>query len=80
MTLYGHIKTAERLGGHYKLRFDPAWYTSGLTDRVAYHGVVPNDNYVIEEGHRLLTYILAPSATIRVLTNHGQRRAAPEAL
>lgn len=71
MTLYGHIHTLSRVGGHFEMRFDPAWYTSGLTARVAYHGIVPNDNYVIEEGHRLLTYIVAPTANITVLTNPG---------
>lgn len=73
MTLYGHIRTlapATRQG-RVEMRFDPAWYTSGLTARVASHGAVPNDRYVVEEGHRLLTYVVAANATIRVLTNHG---------
>ena len=73
MTLYGHIKTLEPSSRHRRveMRFDPAWYTSGLTAKIAYGGTVPNDNYVVEEGHRLLTYIVAPKATIRVLKNHG---------
>lgn len=53
------------------MRFDPAWYTNGLTARAAFHGVVPNDRYIVEEGHRLLAYIVAPGAKIRILTNHG---------
>ena len=32
---------------------------------------VPNDNYRIDEGHRLLTYIVAPNAHVTVLTRHG---------
>lgn len=71
MTLYGHIKSVRRVGGHYRLRFDPAWYTHGITARVANRDVVPNDVYVVEEGHRLLTYFVAPYAKIRVLTNAG---------
>jgi cytochrome c-type biogenesis protein CcmE len=71
MTLYGHIITLKRDGGRFEMRFDPAWYTEGLTARVAYHGTVPNDRYVIEEGHQSLTYIVASNAKMRVLTNHG---------
>jgi hypothetical protein len=28
---------------------------------------VPNDNYVVNEGHRLLTYTVAPNARVTVL-------------
>ena len=61
------------------MRFDPAWFTSGLTasTAAAEDGVVepgepvPNDNYRIDEGHRLLTYVVAPHARVTVLTRHG---------
>src|SRR5437763_1952108 len=33
--LYGHIKALVRRGGHYELRFDPAWFLSGVTANVA---------------------------------------------
>jgi hypothetical protein len=77
MTLYGHIKTLTRKGGHYELRFDPAWFTSGVTaSRAALQDTgssdVPNDNYVIEEGHRLLTYLVPTTAHVTVLTNNGK--------
>jgi hypothetical protein len=77
MTLYGHIKTLTRKGGHFEMRFDPAWFTSGVTaSRAALQDTgssdVPNDNYVIEEGHRLLTYLVPTSAHVTVLTNNGQ--------
>ena len=70
MVLYGHIKKLTRKGGHYELRFDPAWFTSGVTaSRAALEdtgsGDVPNDNYVVEEGHRLLTYLVPTSARVR---------------
>jgi hypothetical protein len=73
---YGHIGKLTKVGGRYVLRFDPAWFTSGLTASVAHKedtgsSEVPNDNYVVEEGHRLLSYVLPTSAKITVLTNHG---------
>jgi len=76
MTLFGHIKTLTRKGGHFEMRFDPAWFTSGVTaSRASLQDTgssdVPNDNYVIEEGHRLLTYIVPMAARITVLTNNG---------
>lgn len=76
MTLYGHVKTLARRGAHFQMRFDPAWFTSGLTaSRAALEDTgsrdVPNDNYVIEEGHRLLTYLVPRSAHVTVLTNNG---------
>jgi len=78
MVLYGHVKKLTRTGGHYELRFDPAWFTSGLTASRAKleatgSSEVPNDNYVIEEGHRLLTYLVPMSARIIVLVNNGRK-------
>src|SRR4029450_3417934 len=32
---------------------------------------VPNDNYRIDEGHRLLTYLVSPTAHVTVLTRTG---------
>ena len=34
---------------------------------------VPNDNYTVEEGHRLLWYILPASARVTVLTNQATK-------
>jgi len=61
------------------MRFDPAWFTSGVTASVAAAAdgavqpgePVPNDNYVIDEGHRLLTFVVAPGARVTVITRHG---------
>jgi hypothetical protein len=80
MTLYGHVKALVRKGGRFEMRFDPAWFTSGVTANTAaaQDGMVrpgepvPNDNYVVEEGHRLLTYLVPSSARVTVLTNNGQ--------
>ena len=75
---FGHVKKLTKSGGHYVLRFDPAWFTSGVTASVAHKedtgsSEVPNDNYVVEEGHRLLTYLLPTGARITVLTNQGTK-------
>jgi hypothetical protein len=79
-TYFGHIKTLDRSGGSYRLRFDPAWFLSGETANVAAaeDGAVapgepvPNDNYVLEEGHRPLTFLVPADAHVTVLTRHGQ--------
>ena len=73
--LFGHIKSLTARGDHYELRFDPAWFLSGETANraAAEDGAVPpgepvpNDNYVVEEGHRLLTFLVRPTAHVTVL-------------
>jgi hypothetical protein len=81
VSLYGHVKTMKRKGGRYEMGFDPAWFTSGLTaSRAALEdtgsGDVPNDNYVIEEGHRLLTFVVPTNARVTVLTNGAKGLSA----
>jgi hypothetical protein len=76
---FGHISSLTRRGNRYEMRFDPAWFTSGATanaaaaeDDVVDPGEpVPNDNYRVEEGHRLLTYLVPPDAHVTVLTRRG---------
>lgn len=76
---FGHLASLERDSGRWLMRFDPAWFTSGVTANkaAAEDGVVepgepvPNDNYRIEEGHRLLTYLVDPNAEVTVLTRQG---------
>lgn len=73
---FGHIKSLKRKGSGYELRFDPAVFLTGETANVAAaeDGAVPpgepvpNDNYVVDEGHRLLTYIVPTNAKVTVLT------------
>ena len=73
---FGYIKSLRRKGSAYELRFDPAWYLSGITANTAAaeDGVVspgepvPNDNYVVDEGHRQLTYLVPADAHVTVLT------------
>jgi hypothetical protein len=77
--LYGRITSLQRAGSRYELRFDPSWFLSGVTANVAQaqdQGTtcrpstcppVANDNYVIDEGHRLLTYYIAANTRGTVL-------------
>lgn len=73
--LFGHIKSLTPKGDHFEVRFDPAWFLSGVTANTAAaeDGAVepgqpvPNDNYVVEEGHRLLTYLVPTTAHVTVL-------------
>jgi len=76
---YGHIASLQPAGDGFRMRFDPAWFTSGVTanEAAAEDGVVepgepvPNDNYRIEEGHRLLTYLVPADTKVTVLTREG---------
>jgi hypothetical protein len=76
---FGYIRSLTRAGNRFELRFDPAWFLSGATANTAASedGVVepgqpvPNDNYILDEGHRVLTYILPAKAHVTVLTNSG---------
>lgn len=77
--LFGHIKSLTRRGDHFEMRFDPAFFLSGETanSAAAEDGAVdpgqpvPNDNYVVEEGHRLLRYLVPDDADVTVLTRGG---------
>jgi hypothetical protein len=76
---FGHIQSLTRKGDHFEMRFDPAWFLSGETANItaAEDGAVeagqpvPNDNYILEEGHRLLTYLVPDEAHVTVLTKDG---------
>jgi hypothetical protein len=72
-TLFGHIKSLARTGGQWKLRFDPALLLSGAAaEQEAFEQTgsrdVPNDSITLDETHRLLTYVVAPKATVTILT------------
>ena len=72
-TLFGHIASLGRKNGRWEMRFDPALLLTGATAaQAAFEDTgsrdVPNDSYTLEEGHRLLTYVVSPYATVTVLT------------
>lgn len=72
---FGHVKSLERKGTGFVMRFDPEWFLSGVTANTAAaeDGAVdpgqpvPNDNYRLDEGHRLLTYLVPANAHVTVL-------------
>jgi hypothetical protein len=73
---YGHIKSMTRKGGGYEIRFDPAWWLSGrAAEQAKFEDSgsrdVPNDYYVVEEGHRLLSIAVRADARVTVLTGGG---------
>ena len=74
-TMYGHIKSLTRKGRRFELRFDPAlWLTGATATRAKLEdtgsGDVANDYYVLEQGHRLLTFLVPATAHVTVLL-HG---------
>jgi len=71
---FGYVKSLTRSGALFELRFDPALLLSGKTASQAAledtgSGDVPNDFYRVDEGHRLLTYLVPPGAHVTVLVN-----------
>jgi len=71
---FGHIKSLKRSEGDYLLRFDPAQYLTGVTASDAMledtgSSDVANDNYVVDEGHRLFTYKVPADAHVTVLAD-----------
>jgi len=85
LVLYGHIKSLVRKGGRFELRLDPAWWLGGATanraaidDKAIQPGEsVPNDYYIREDGHRLLTYRVPATARATVLTFPGGIQSTP---
>ena len=75
-TLFGHIKSLQEKGGGFVLRLDPEWFLSGSTANAAAaeDGAVepgqpvPNDNYRVDEGHRLFTYNVPADTLVTVIT------------
>ena len=77
---YGFIKSLQASGNAFILKFDPALLLSGVTANVAQaedQGTtcapsacppVANDNYVLNEDHRLLTYLVPATARVTALT------------
>ena len=71
---FGHIQSLKRSEDGYVLRFDPAEYLTGVTASDAMQedtgsSDVPNDNYVVDEGHRLFTYNVPADAHVTVLAD-----------
>ena len=79
VVLWGHARSLARAGSRYRLRFDPALWLSGETanraaieDKAIPAGdTVPNDYYVRDETHGLLTFRVPVSARATVITFAG---------
>ena len=85
LVFYGHVKSLKPTASGYELRVDPALWLGGLTaqraaveDKALPPGEpVPNDYYIRDEGHRLLTYLVPAGAHVTVLTYKDQIRGTP---
>ena len=78
--VYGHIRSLTRKGRSFEMRFDPAWWLTGVTAERAKRedtgsGNVTNDYYIVDEGHRLLTFVVQSNAHVTVLVR-GQHPIA----
>jgi hypothetical protein len=82
---FGHVNSLKRKGAGYVMRFDPEWFLTGVTANIAAaeDGVVPpgepvpNDNYRVEDGHRLFTYLVPTNAHVTVLTTGSNLAGRP---
>ena len=74
---YGYVASVTQKGREYVLRFDPAYWLEGETANVAAaeDGVVkpgeavPNDYYIRNPDHKLLTYKLPAGTHVTILVN-----------
>jgi hypothetical protein len=85
LVFYGHVKSLKRTGDGFELRVDPASWLGGLTAQraavedkaIAPGEPVPNDYYIRDEGHELLTYRVPGNARVTVLTNESGIKGTP---
>ena len=73
VAFFGHIKQMRPTAKGYEIKFDPAWWLNGhAAEQAAFEDTgsrdVPNDYYIVDEGHRLLSFLIARGASITVLT------------
>jgi hypothetical protein len=79
INVFGYVTSVTQKGREYRLRFDPAFFLTGLTANVAAvedkqikpgEGVA-NDYYVRNPEHSLLTFRLPTDTHVTVLANLG---------
>lgn len=72
VVMFGHVKSVTRKGHRFELQFDPAWWLTGVAaERACGCSPVANDYYIVDESHRLLTFVVRRDAHVTVLTRHG---------
>jgi hypothetical protein len=79
---YGYVKSRERKGATFELRFDPAWLLTGKTANQAAledtgSSDVPNDSYVVNESTRAYLFLVPANAEVRVLTTGSNLNGTP---
>jgi hypothetical protein len=72
LTTFGHIASLTRKGVRFELRFDPALWLTGVTAAQAKfedYGDrdVPNDYYIRDTDHKLLTFAVPAATPVTVL-------------
>jgi hypothetical protein len=79
-TAYGRVASIEPAKGGYFVHFDPASWLTGITANVAFAqslnqtcapracAPVPNDYFVVDDGHTQLTYFMPRTTSGTVLT------------
>jgi hypothetical protein len=84
--LHGEIRSVKADGNRFLLVFDPSLFLSGIAANVAQaqdqHRVcvpskcppVDNDNYVVDESHRTVTFLLPATIHGTVLVSSSDRR------
>src|SRR5215208_193127 len=72
LVLYGHVKSITPNGRRLELRFDPAlWLTGSAAEHACGCSPVPNDYVIVDESHRLLTFVVRRDAVVTVVTRHS---------
>lgn len=67
-SFYGHVKSITRNRNRYLMRFDPAWWLTGLAaERACGCKPVSNDYYIVDETHQLLAFPVRSDARVTVL-------------
>jgi hypothetical protein len=79
---WGHIKSLVPKSGRFEMRFDPGLPLRGTAaEEAAFEDTgsrdVPNDVYVVEEGHRVLTFVVPTTATATLLITGPKSVAVP---
>jgi hypothetical protein len=73
LVFYGHIKSLVPKGRRFELRFDPAlWLTGTAGEHICRCGPgLPNDYAILDETHRLLTFLVRPDAAVTIITRRS---------